>query len=70
MQYLVFPRVLQGTGERPVSAHGVTADGHPVRVGGEVSVDQFGELREMENSNQLTVEVWSEQKREPDPPPP
>ena len=46
MQYLVFPRVLQGTDECSVAAHGVTADGHLVWVGGEVSVDQFGELRE------------------------
>lgn len=48
MQYLVFPRVLQGTDECPVATHGVTTDGHPVWVAGEVSVDQFGELRERE----------------------
>lgn len=55
MQYLVFPRVLQGTDERPVAAHGVTADGDPVRVGGEVSVDQFGELRESERSSRTAI---------------
>lgn len=46
VQYLVFPRILQGTDERPMAAHGVSADGHPVGVGGEVGVDQFGELRD------------------------
>lgn len=56
MQYLVFPRVLQGTDERPMAPHGVTADGHPVWVGGEVSVDQFGELKRGEGvTDQLTV---------------
>lgn len=48
-KYLVFPRVLQGTDERPVTAHGVATDGHPVRISGEVSVDQFRELREKDH---------------------
>ena len=42
--YLIFPRVLQGADERPVAAHRVTTDGHPVWVSGEVGVDQFREL--------------------------
>lgn len=46
VQYLVFPRVLQGTDERPVAAHWVARDGHLLWVGGEVSVDQFRELTE------------------------
>lgn len=29
-----------------MASHGVSADGHPLGVGGEVSVDQFGELRD------------------------
>lgn len=46
-QYLIFPRVLQGADERPVATHGVSADGHPVRVSGEVGVDEFRELTEI-----------------------
>ena len=45
MPYLVFPRILQGTNESTVAAHGVTGDGHLVWIGGEVSIDQFRELK-------------------------
>lgn len=45
-QYLIFARVLQGTDERPVAAHGVSTDGHLFRVSGEVGIDEFRELTE------------------------
>lgn len=50
VQYLVFPRVPQGADKRPVATHGVSTDGHPLGVGGEVSVDQFGELRDRQTA--------------------
>lgn len=53
MLYLVLPRILQGTNESTMAAHGVTADGDPVWVGGEVGVDQFRELKEK------TKSTWS-----------
>lgn len=44
IEYLIFAWILQGTDERSMATHGVSADGHPVRISGEVSIDKFREL--------------------------
>lgn len=40
-----------------MAPHGMSADGHPVGVSGEVSIDEFGELRDRRmDRGQLTDE--------------
>lgn len=50
VQDLVLPRIPEGTDQGAVAPHGVATDGHPAGVGGEVCVDDLGELEDTHRS--------------------